>query len=81
MSLPAEIEDTIQTCFDTWELEVDGEISTEQTEEGYIASVPFSGELLYKEALRDGHGNLLYNKEFEIQFHGVRDGQLLLLIK
>lgn len=81
MSLPSEMEQAIRTCFETWELQVDGDISAEEAEEGYIASVPFSGELLYEEALRDGHGNLLYNKEAEIQFYGVRDGKLLLVVK
>jgi hypothetical protein len=81
MSLSSEVEQAIHTCFETWELEIDGDITAEESEEGYIASVPFSGELLYEEALRDGHGNLLYNKEAEIQFYGVRDGELLLLIK
>lgn len=81
MTLPSEMEQAIHTCFDTWGLEVDGEITAEEAEEGYVASVPFSGELLYEEALQDGHGNLLYNKEVEIQFYGLRDGQLLLLVK
>lgn len=81
MTLPSEMEQAIHTCFDTWGLQVDGEITAEETEVGYVASVPFSGELLYEEALQDGHGNLLYNKEAEIQLHGLRDGQLLLLVK
>lgn len=81
MSLSIEMENAIHTCFGTWGLEVDGEITTEESEEGYIVSVPFSGELLYDDALGDGQGNLLYNKEAEIQFYGIRDGQLLLFIR
>lgn len=80
-SLPSEMEQAIHDCFETWDLSVDSEITAEESEEGYITSVPFSGELLYEDALNDGHGNLLYNKEAEIQFYGVRDGQLLLFIK
>lgn len=79
--LPSEMEQAIHDCFETWDLAVDGEITAERQEEGYIASVPFSGELLYEVALEDGHGNLLYNKEVEILFHGVRDGNLLLRTK
>lgn len=81
MNLPSEMEQAIQASFDTWELEVDGDITAEEYEDGYIASVPFSGELLYEEALNDGYRNLLYNKEAEIQFYGIRDGQILLFVR
>ncbi|WP_126665167.1 hypothetical protein [Haloterrigena salifodinae] len=79
--LPSELEGAVEKCFETWDLAVDGEITAEKEGNGYEASVPFSGELLVEEALRDGHRDLLYNKEAEILFKGVRDGKLLLTIK
>ena len=81
MTLPQGLKEAIESCFETWELEVDGEISSVKENDSYEAEVPFRGELLVEEALRDGHGDLLYNKEAEILLKGVRDGNLLLAVK
>lgn len=81
MTLPENLEDAIRSCLKTWDLETDGELSSVKEQDGYETEVPFKGELLVEEALHDGHGNLLYNKEAEILLKGIRDGNLLLIIK
>lgn len=46
----------------------------------YEVEVPFTGELLLDDPLLN-YGPLLYNKEGEIEWKGLRDGKLLLKVE
>lgn len=79
-SVPSDVRDVIEKGLGTYGISLDGEpVLVSQEESTYEVQVPFTGELLIDETLAN-YGPLLYNKEGEIMWKGVRDGELLITV-
>ncbi|WP_408956667.1 hypothetical protein [Natrinema sp. 74] len=78
---PTDVRDAIEAGLETYNIDVAGELSATQISDNrYEVKVPFTGELLLENALSN-QGNLLYNKEAEITWKGVKDGELVLTVQ
>jgi len=79
-TVPSDVRDVVEEGLRTYGVDIDGEITVvEHDGAEYTVEVPFSGELLVDEVLAN-QGTLLYNKEGEIDWSGVRDGRLVLTV-
>jgi len=75
-----DVREAVEIGLGTYDVEVVGDIETTEIDEGqYNVRVQFSGELLFNDVL-ENHGQLLYNKEAEIMWDGVKDGKLVLTV-
>ena len=78
---PDDVVQAVKNALGTYDLKVEGEMETTVLDDGqYKVEVPFSGKLRLENVLSN-QGRLLYNKEAEIMWEAVDDGNLVLAVR
>lgn len=76
----SDVRNVLEQGLATYDISVTGDLHiVSRNDLKYEVEVPFGGELLLDETLAN-HGPLLYNRDGEIAWKGVRDGKLYITV-
>ncbi|SDD54819.1 hypothetical protein [Natrinema hispanicum] len=77
---PSDVKDVLKKGLATYDIDVVDDVKVISShEDKYKVEVPYDGELLFDNILSN-YGTLLYNKEGEIDWKGVRSGKLVVTV-
>lgn len=77
---PSDVKDVLKKGLATYDIDIVDNVKVISSHENkYEVEVPYNGELLFDDVLSN-YGTLLYNKEGEVEWKGVRSGKLVVTV-